>query len=627
MKLTSDLRFRWPILLGLLVAAFGLGRVRSAVLEVRGVETRRNNLVAELLNATAVAEPTAEFRFARASDGWVLIAAAFQGAGTATITLDPASQPHVVAGHDAKDGPRAEAMRHVARGEHRLRVECTGNLRIAQLVVAAIPELIHCGLGFDPAIKSYGRYDLEFLKNDILPNVTTLIVPNNIALPRRVIDGWHRQGKRFLAEVGIDGRGQTAEDHFKYWTGVLDTAPFVDGIIVNEFIVNNPSRPAGAAVSPERQARVDREQQRHRVYQEAIKKLRTDERYKDKAFYAYVGGGGKKLNKEMVGPTFFRTLIDSDCRIALERYLHEMSSEKGSKGALETFVEGIADWEAKEPGVKKQMIIAFGLFSMPPGGLNKLPNVDYHVWMDRQMNVVANHPLLSGVGGLEWWTSLQADEETVRFVGKLYRHYAIEGRTDRLTRDPLFTSHLRNADFENGLDGWTVQPAEAGTIAARSFPRFGRIEGRFMGLGRPADPEHIGDTFLWLKRSAKGPNTFSQMIKDLEPGRLYSMKMSSCDYQDLVNPKAKTRDEATPFLGNVVLEGVNVNAERSFTEMYASNPEPRIPVWITYHWTVFRATATTAKVIVSDWPNEKEATGKFGQEQAFNFLEIQPYHQ
>src|SRR5581483_10125854 len=162
--------------------------------------------------------------------------------------------------------------------------------------------LIHCGLGYDPAIKSYGRYDLDFLKTDILPNVATLIVPHNIALPPSVIDDWHRQGKRFVAEVGIDGPGTTAEDHFKHWTSFLGEAPFLDGIVVNELIVNNPSTPPGAAVSPERQARVDRERQRHGVYQEAIQKLRADRRYKDKSFYAYVGGSGKKLNREMVGP-------------------------------------------------------------------------------------------------------------------------------------------------------------------------------------------------------------------------------------------------------------------------------------------------------------------------------------
>ena len=61
--------------------------------------------------------------------------------------------------------------------------------------------------------------------------------------------------------------------------------------------------------------------------------------------------------------------------------------------------------------------------------------------------------------------------------------------------------------------------------------------------------------------------------------------------------------------------------------MYASSPEPRIPVWITYHWKVFRAKGKTATLTVSDWPDGKDATGPFGQEQTFNFLEIEPYHQ
>src|SRR4029079_3221433 len=112
---------------------------------------------------------------------------------------------------------------------------------------------------------------------------------------------------------------------------------------------------------------------------------------------------------------------------------------------------------------------------------------------------------------------------------------------------------------EKGIEGWTLQPAEAESIAPKSFPRYGRIEGRYMGLGRPADPEHIGDTFLWMKRSEKGPNSFSQTIQNLEPGRLYSMKMFSCDYQDLVNPTKRTTEEANKFIGNVVLDGVDID--------------------------------------------------------------------
>jgi hypothetical protein len=77
----------------------------------------------------------------------------------------------------------------------------------------------------------------------------------------------------------------------------------------------------------------------------------------------------------------------------------------------------------------------------------------------------------------------------------------------------------------------------------------------------------------------------------------------------------------------VTLEGVEVDPARSFTEMYASSPEPKIPLWITYHWKVFRAKGRTARLSVSDWPPGPEANSRFGQEQTFNFLELQPYHE
>ena len=589
-----------------------------------------NNLVTELLVAESVSGADKEFSFTRPTAGWVFVSATSNGMGKVSMMLDGPTGRDILIGRDAigaNAANAAEAVRFVAKGEHRCIVNCTGDGRVEKLVVRAIPELVHCGLGFDPAIKAYGHYDMDFLKRDVLPNVTTLIVPHNLELSQAVIADWQGQGKRFVAEVGISGQAQTADDHFKHWTDYLDKSPFLDGVIVNEFIVNTPSARPGVTVSPQRQKRIEQEQQKHALYEQAIKRMRADERYKNKTLYAYIGGSGKRLNQEMIGKSFVRTLVDCDYRIALERYLFELSSQQKSDDALQQFIDGIADWETKEPGVKQQMVIAFGLFSMPPGSINKQPNVDYHVWMDRQMNAVANHQALAGIGGLEWWTSLLADEEAVRFVGRLYRHYAIEGNTKMLTGDPLFLTHIENADFEKGTDGWQLSAAEPGSIAAKSFPRYGRIEGRYMGLGRPADAEHIGDTFLWMKRRATGPNAFSQTIKNLEPGRLYSMKMLTCDYQDLVKPKAKKMDEADKFLGRIDLEGVDLDAKRSFAEAYPSSPEPPIPVWITYHWKVFRARSTTARLTVSDWPSDQKPTEPFGREQTFNFVEIQPYHE
>src|SRR6266550_4874524 len=374
-------------------------------------EKKLNNLVSELLEVASISESGKPFTFTRSSDGWIFVSSNSKGNGTARVILDK-SDPVLV--HDVEGGSRREAMRFVTKGEHTIQVECKGRISLEKLAVKAISELVHCGLGFDPEVKSYGLYDMEFLKKDILPNVTTLIVPNSIKLSASVIDDWHRQGKRFVAEVGINSQGKTAEDHFKYWSGFYERTPFLDGIIINEFIVNRPVS-EWAELTAERRSRMEAERQQYKVCGEAMKRMRADDRYKNKMVYAYVGGSGKKLNQEIIGTNFIRTVVDCGYRIALERYLHEMSSEKGSRDALQTLVDGIADWKTKEPGVKKQMAIAFGLFSMPPGGINKQPNVDYHVWMDQQMNILANHPDLAGIAGVEWWTSVLADEETVRF--------------------------------------------------------------------------------------------------------------------------------------------------------------------------------------------------------------------
>src|ERR1043166_900990 len=313
-------------------------------------EKRLNNLVSVLLEVSSISKSSQPFTFRRSSDGWIFISTTCNGNGTVALILDKQTGADIAVVHNATGTSVGEAMRYVTKGEHTIRIECTGEIGVDKLTVKAVPELIHCGLGFNPEIKSYGVYDLEFLKTDILPNVTTLIVPSSIKLSPSVIEDWHRQGKRFVAEAGINSQGKTVDDHFQYWTSFYDKAPFLDGIIVNEFIVNNPSMKPGTTPTPELQKRREQEQQRHEVLGEAIKKIRADERYRNKTLYAYVGGSGKKLNQEMIGTNLIRTIMDCGYRVALERYLHEMSSEQGSKAALETFVDGIADWEAREPG-------------------------------------------------------------------------------------------------------------------------------------------------------------------------------------------------------------------------------------------------------------------------------------
>ena len=137
-------------------------------------EMKRNNLVSHLLEVASISKSGNSFAFTRSRPGWIFVSAAYDGKGSVKVVLDKASGGDAIIAHDADGGSLDEAVRYVAQGEHQIQVDCDGDIRVEKLVVKAIPELIHCGLGFNSAIKSYGLYDMEFLKKDILPNVTTL---------------------------------------------------------------------------------------------------------------------------------------------------------------------------------------------------------------------------------------------------------------------------------------------------------------------------------------------------------------------------------------------------------------------------------------------------------------------
>src|SRR6267142_4317775 len=145
-------------------------------------ERNLNNLASELVAVSSISGSGRSFDFTRKSDGWVFLSASCKGTGMVRVVLD---KDAVIVREGAGI---SEGMRYVTKGPHTIRVEAGVADR---LVVRAIPELIHSGLGFDPQIKSYGVYDMDFLKPDILPNATTLIVPNNIKLSELVIDDWH----------------------------------------------------------------------------------------------------------------------------------------------------------------------------------------------------------------------------------------------------------------------------------------------------------------------------------------------------------------------------------------------------------------------------------------------------
>jgi hypothetical protein len=233
---------------------------------------------------------------------------------------------------------------------------------------------------------------------------------------------------------------------------------------------------------------------------------------------------------------------------------------------------------------------------------------------------MANAPAFVGTSGLLYYLASYSDEETVRWAGRLFRHYCIEGKREVLSADPYELTHLRNGDFTRGGEGWTLSTVADDGITFRKVPGYGYFQARYPGRF------NIGDWVLVTRRTARAPNTFSQEIRDLEPGRLYSFRMYTADYGELKAGKSKKQTYAM----SIAIDGAEVPADRGFQHVFGNcHPwgdfKKRNACWMNYHWRIFRAKAPTATLTVSDWKSDKEPGGPYGQELIHNFVQVQPY--
>jgi hypothetical protein len=228
---------------------------------------------------------------------------------------------------------------------------------------------------------------------------------------------------------------------------------------------------------------------------------------------------------------------------------------------------------------------------------------------------VATDPGWRGIYGIQPYLTYHITEETQRWFSKLLRHYCLEGKTELLSPEygwKYMLDHLQSPDFEAGTYGyWSL--SDGTTMKSRVMPGLPTMQGRY-----DVDThENLlqGSSFLWTKRKADAPNVFSQEVRNLRPGRCYSVKMWVGDYNNL---KA-----SQTLASSIQLENAELRPEKNVTWSYGIgviNGE-----YFTLYYRVFRAEGDTARLLISDWADEKDPGGPVGQELMYNFIEVQPY--
>lgn len=558
---------------------------------------RLNNLVTLLEDRSEIASK-AKLEFENPRAGWVY----FEVDAAAPVTLQIPGVGEILrveaAGH-------AETMRWLPQGTVKLRTKGA----IAHLVIRTVPELQFARFPQEPRIAEQGKFSWEWLKANVLRNVNTIVFQ-----PGPAADGpisqWVAGGGKCIAEGSVpQGADLTPESVFEQWGKHPGFhLPNFSGMICDEFNGRQwPNYPAWIG---------------------GAKLLMDATRDTDRRWYAYCGGPG--LYSRPGGRALVQTVLDGGSYIVWERYLHEMPTQSEGTELMESMLgREMGRWRGVFPDIARSMVLDLGIFATGPD-LNVEPGVDYKVWMDQQMQYVATRPEFDGLFGLQWWYSGYATEELLRWESALYRHYAIEGKTDLLSVQygwNLLPGHVQNPDFLDGSAHWELAPTAPESLSTGYLERYARAENRYWNRG--IEPDYpAGNAYLLMKRQAEKENRVSQTLQHLVPGKLYSAEAITADYEDITH--GVSHSYAHGFA--LSIEGAKTTAEGAYHNVPVSSPWSHEqlpfkdgPAFFNHHRILFRATSDTAKLILGDGAPESLTPEQVGRQLMVNYIQVGPY--
>ena len=555
-----------------------------------------NNLVWELLKVGGEDAEAARHSFSVPIQRWLYIRSeADVDGGSVSLMLDSDDPADAITVHDGSERQMV-AKRRVDAGEHTVHVATEGDARLTSLEVRAIPDVQHSRYPTNQWLDSNPEYDWEFISKHILPSTTTIITsgdPDRVGRER--IEDWIADGGRWIvytSRPGLHGNREIEEsgerlfEHFSSRPGYAH--PLMDGVLVDEFYTfEDPAYPAYIQMAE-----------------------RLAEQYPEKGFFPYVAG---RFGQDEGSVRFAEACIAADGMICREAYIGEWAELRDGlnhmRRAADRMVHPLED---ASPGMIEHTVWVPGVFSFPWPYADGFPSVNYNAFLDMQMQMVATHPAYFGLGGVHIWRSGYSDEERLRWVGRFFEHYCIEGNTSRVSADPYLLDHIRNPDFVDGLAGWDASPAAEGSLEPMTIDGFGQLQGRYY---------RGNDTALLMRRGERA-NAITQTIRGLQVGRTYSVKMLSADYAEFeAGTSADTLHGVAVELSDCEPIGYG---KYSFQEAFPTRRRlaeftRENPLYINYHWHVFRATGTTATLAITD------AAGEAGQELLVNFIEVKPF--
>ena len=306
-----------------------------------------------------------------------------------------------------------------------------------------------------------------------------------------------------------------------------------------------------------------------------------------------------------------------------ETYQRSVRNAEDVAKQFDATIASIKSMTDMVPSAKGSVLCYFGTYYFP-GSYTPLtsPYADHRVLLDMWARRIATDPtmeeLLAGIGSGSYH---HTDEEMVRWIAAVIKHYAIDGRTDSLAEKMGYRYNpgfIVNPDFDDGLNGWTAE----GGVTAFKIPGYGvSVQGRKNAKGD-------GDRMALFVRDAARANRLSQKVKGLAPGRHYALVFYSSDYDEHLGIRAGKKDIAQGRRRlRVDFKGAANVPARELHHFGAGGVKPG-KFSICRNRYVFKANAPEVTLCIVDRNVDEGETVKedIGLRQIVNFVEMHEYY-
>lgn len=546
--------------------------VRVVPVVVPSQVKRCNNLVGELFNGPAKDEP---FDFALKNAGWV-----FVSADSGNLKIDGKPLPM------EQRGGKQENMSYLTSGRHTLSLDGPPG---GTLILRTIPEIfIYAFRVTGKTDYNKGNCNYAFWKQYLLPAVNTLNfdswwTPNTPAVADAVA-ALRKTSRKLIGSGGF---------HAKKW---FDPIAMVRDIECDYTANHLEGRTLDELHSSSHFTRLS-------ALTEALWMLQKC----PLEIYTWLEWGGP-----MYDPQYHLDLIAAQSNASYGRgkmlpecYIRTFATMQDQQKELKQYRDAIQQTCSFYPDYPQRMLMISGAYQLP--GVILLapyPQTDPKYSQDMFFNMCANDPLFAGLYGIGVYSIQQSDEENQRWYGALFRHYGIEGKKNMLSGEYAFSltpGHLKNCDFESGLNDWKVE----GRVTTDTIENYGNYQGRTWCWSNKT----IGNSVAVLTAEAGKKASISQMATGFVPGKYYSLMYITADRQE-----AEKQLKASAFsLLSLNLDGAKIVE----TQMLRQCAEGKA---FTPHKVIFKALNPNVRLVFSTLPMESGS-----REVVLNYLALRPY--